>query len=260
LYLLCACPLDGKPNVSLEPPPLNSSVQGQFGSGVSGIFICFCQSSCLYSSLRVFYNPILFIHRRVICVSTSVDLLRQSLRRRRRRLGIGARCRAAKRLVLEITATSIYQKSQHIAFYLPNDGELDCRLLIKQAWRDGKDCYLPVLAPKNSSPPMLFSRYAPGEFLGKNRYGILEPMKSVRILPRVLDLVLVPLVGFDNEGNRIGMGGGYYDKSFAFKAVGSNKIVSKSTPYLMGLAYQLQKIDSIKPQPWDVRLDQVLKT
>jgi 5-formyltetrahydrofolate cyclo-ligase len=194
----------------------------------------------------------------VIRVSTSVDTLRQSIRRRRRQLGIGARCRAAKRLVLEITATDIYQRSQHIALYLPNDGELDCRPLIKRAWRDGKDCYLPVLAPKNTCPPMLFSRYSPGDLLVKNRYGILEMTKSERLIPSALDLVLVPLVGFDSEGNRIGMGGGYYDRSFAFKADYGNKKVRKNYPCLLGLAYRLQKINRIKPQPWDVRLDQVL--
>lgn len=171
---------------------------------------------------------------------------------------MGARCRASERLMLKVMASNIYQNSQRIAFYLPNDGELDCRQLIKRAWRDGKDCYLPVLTPKGSSPPMLFSRYSPGDPLVKNRYGILEVDKSKRLMPCALDFVVVPLVGFDIKGNRIGMGGGYYDKSFAFKRACCARKYKKNAPHLMGIAYRFQKIHTIKPQSWDVKLDQVV--
>lgn len=255
MYLLCACPHDGKPNVSQKPPPLNFSVQGQFDSGVSGIFI----------PILVFllYPSYFFLFLANFIVNASVDDIRQSIRYRRRRLGAGFKSRAALALVNKVKASSVYQRSRHIALYLENDGELSCRPLIKQIWKDGKCCYLPVLASKQASPPMRFSMYHPGSILVKNRYGIFEPAGTQGRLPKSLDLVLMPLVAFDAMGHRIGMGGGYYDRSFAFKAgvgksVRAKKAFYTKAPFLMGVAYRFQKVKSINPQAWDVRPDRVL--
>ncbi|MGH1440089.1 MAG: 5-formyltetrahydrofolate cyclo-ligase [Cellvibrionaceae bacterium] len=196
-------------------------------------------------------------------MNASVDDIRQSIRYRRRRLGAGFKSRAASVLVNKIKASSVYQRSKHIALYLENDGELSCRPLIKQIWKDGKCCYLPVLAPKQASPPMRFSMYRPGAALVKNRYGIFEPTGTQGRLPQSLDLVLMPLVAFDAVGHRIGMGGGYYDRSFAFKSgVGvsgrAKKVCPIKAPFLMGVAYRFQKVKSISPQAWDVMPDRVL--
>jgi 5-formyltetrahydrofolate cyclo-ligase len=71
--------------------------------------------------------------------------------------------------------------------------------------------------------------------------------------PEALDLVLAPLVVFDPDRNRIGMGGGFYDRSFAFRKNPENKV-----PVLIGVAHELQKVDQIVPQDWDVRLDMII--
>lgn len=185
----------------------------------------------------------------------SIHCLRQTIRCKRRQLGLGARQRAANKFAQAVVASKVYQQSRHIALYLANDGELDCRLLMKQAWRDGKQCYLPVLMTKESRPPMLFAAYVPGALLAKNRYGILEPKSAALLNPSALDLVIVPLVACDPKGNRIGMGGGYYDKSFAF----INKAqLLKGRPRLLGGAYHFQKVNNIKPRSWDVSLDQTV--
>ncbi len=192
------------------------------------------------------------------------DQFRKTIRRRRRLLGVGAQCRAAQQLAKDICSLECYQQSRHIALYLGTDGELDCRFFLKQAWRDGKQCYLPVLKKGNdANHSMSFIHYSPGGELVNNRYGILEPKPSLPILPQALDLVLVPLVGFDRFGHRIGMGGGYYDRAFAFKKDDSNKSIPRyrhiAKPILLGVAHRLQEIEHIEPQPWDVSLDHMVK-
>ncbi|MGH1487107.1 MAG: 5-formyltetrahydrofolate cyclo-ligase [Cellvibrionaceae bacterium] len=179
----------------------------------------------------------------------TTDNLRQYIRQRRRQLGLGKQIKAAQQLVDVIVSCPAYRCSKSIALYLPNDGELDCRPLIRRAWRDGKRCYLPVLSEGIS---MSFSLYQAGTELVSNRYKILEPASKAIIAPQKLDLVIVPLVAFDRQANRIGMGGGYYDRAFAFHQAEVGK------PYLLGVAHQLQYVDSIQPQSWDVALDDVI--
>lgn len=194
-------------------------------------------------------------------MNSSIDDLRKSIRHRRRQLGFGAKCRAAVTLVDKMKSSPAYQRSQHIALYLANDGELSCDFLIKQIWKDGKHCYLPVLAAKQAFPPMLFALYCPGDVLVKNRYGISEPAGTKKRFPEALDLVVMPLVAFDAMGNRVGMGGGYYDRSFAFKRFCKKGNTSKKKhklPFLIGVAYRLQKVRAIESRPWDVRPDKVL--
>jgi 5-formyltetrahydrofolate cyclo-ligase len=76
---------------------------------------------------------------------------------------------------------------------------------------------------------------------------------SEMLPPEALDLVLAPLVVFDSNRNRIGMGGGFYDRSFAFRKNPEHKL-----PVLIGVAHELQKVDQIVPQEWDVRLDMIV--
>ncbi|KKO08765.1 hypothetical protein LCGC14_0038840 [marine sediment metagenome] len=99
---------------------------------------------------------------------------------------------------------------------------------------------------------MLFVRIRPGDRLSYNRWGIPEPRPGLRhiVSPRRLDLVLMPLVGFDDAGNRIGMGKGYYDRTFAFRRR------QCSRPTLIGLAHECQQVaEGLTPAVWDVALD-----
>ena len=88
-----------------------------------------------------------------------------------------------------------------------------------------------------------------------NRFKLPEPdvTDAEMLEPESLDLVLVPLVVFDPQLNRIGMGGGYYDRSFEFR-----KQPGCNVPALIGVAHELQKVDQLVPEEWDVRLDMVI--
>jgi len=129
---------------------------------------------------------------------------------------------------------------------------MDLTPLIERAWSLRKKIYLPVLAPLNSGK-LWFVRYEPHSRMVRNEFGIPEPVVDhrQRIPARALDLVLTPLVGFDSQGNRLGMGGGFYDRSFAFLKL--RKHLKK--PRLIGIAYECQRLDRLKSEAWDVKLD-----
>ena len=186
----------------------------------------------------------------------TIDLrkLRRKIRQQRRQLDPLQQKRAASRLCKSVTNSTVFQRSRHIAFYLPSDGEIDPTLALEEACRRKKICYLPVLAPL--SRQLLFVRYKPGDTLVLNRFGIPEPnpLTNQSIKPWALDLVVTPLVAFDAKGARLGMGGGYYDRSFAFLKRSRIK-----KPTLLGVAHQLQRHPTSLPeQPWDVPLDKTL--
>lgn len=177
--------------------------------------------------------------------------LRQQIRISRRALSPSQRHQAALALCNRIAALPIFASSRHIAGYLAVDGEMDPAPLLAHALEQGKRMYLPVLID-NPQAPMLFAPYQPDVKLKPNRFGILEPdVPMTQFLePQQLDLVLTPLVGFDAKGTRLGMGGGFYDRTFAFR-----RDVGCLQPYLLGVAYELQKLEELTPQPWDIPLD-----
>jgi len=156
---------------------------------------------------------------------------------------------AAKQLLV---TNSLFYTSQHIACYLGQEDEFDCTPIIQEIWRLGKKCYLPVLSLQKTNY-LEFVVYHPGDCLRLNRYKIFEPESDDGLAAEELDLVIVPLVAFDTNGHRVGMGGGYYDRTFAFK---QRELTDK--PGLLGLGYELQKIMMISHDPWDVMLDGVL--
>ena len=181
--------------------------------------------------------------------------LRQSIRKKRCALSDSEREHAAFLLCERIAASRTFQQSKHIAFYLANDGEMDLSLLIKHAWQQGKQCYLPVLAEPNTQR-LWFIPYTPDTKLRNNRFGIPEPIHSSRTRLRKtlsLDLILMPLVAFDLEGNRIGMGGGFYDRSLAF--LRHRKFWHK--PNLLGIAYEFQKQEQLETNQWDIPMQAI---
>jgi len=137
---------------------------------------------------------------------------------------------------------------------MANDGELDPCYLMGDAWARGKICYLPVLMHTHDKS-LLFARYEPDASMVYNQFGIPEPSVGARhkIKARNLDLIIMPLVAFDKMGNRIGMGGGYYDRTLAFL----NARTRWYKPRLVGIGYSFQQVVSINSESWDVPLSYI---
>ncbi|MBC3257018.1 MULTISPECIES: 5-formyltetrahydrofolate cyclo-ligase [Pseudomonas] len=177
--------------------------------------------------------------------------LRRMLRKARRALTPSEQRQAALGLYRQLAQHPLFRRAKHISLYLPTDGEIDPRLLLRAAQRRGKATYLPVLSawPRTK---MVFQRVRRGDKLSPNRFGILEPRVNAHQQRKVwaLDLVLLPLVGFDSEGGRLGMGGGFYDRSLAYLA----RRKSWRKPTLLGLAHECQQVDRLAQASWDVPL------
>ncbi|WP_207061594.1 5-formyltetrahydrofolate cyclo-ligase [Motiliproteus sp. SC1-56] len=177
--------------------------------------------------------------------------LRQQIRAQRRSLTRLEQQQAAQRLLRLLGRHPLFLSRRRIAFYLPNDGEISPEPLLQAALRAGKHCYLPVLHPVRHNR-LWFVRYRPNSRMIRNRFGIPEPHGTLN--PRVpawsLDLVLLPLVAFDEKGGRLGMGGGFYDRSFAFK----RRQPHRRSPLLLGLAHECQKVASLQLASWDIPL------
>lgn len=196
-------------------------------------------------------------------IANSRSALRQQLRQRRRQLSKPQQRRAAELLCKRLKSQPLFIRSRHIALYLANDGEIDPSPLIKAAWKLGKRCYLPVLQPGQENR-LWFIRYEAGTPLIKNRYGIAQPRAQYRqsFPAKQLDLVLMPLVGFDNNGGRMGMGGGFYDRTFSFKnpttahRLANNRRRS-CPPYLLGLAHECQQVEQLTLASWDIPLSAI---
>ncbi len=177
--------------------------------------------------------------------------LRRQLRLTRRALAPHQQRQAAHKLYRQLCHAPCFRRARHIALYLPNDGEIDPRPLLRAAQRRKKATYLPVLKPWPKTR-MEFQRIRPGQRLRRNRFGIAEPrIDLAHIRPAwALDLLLMPLVGFDPQGGRLGMGGGFYDRTLAFRQRRQGL-----RPTLLGLAHECQKVDSLPLEAWDVPLD-----
>ncbi len=187
----------------------------------------------------------------IVAEGLSRPALRRKLRHARRQLTPAQQRLAARRLYRQLAQHPRFRRARHIALYLPNDGEIDPRLLLQAAQRRGKATYLPVLNPWPRTR-MVFQRIEPGEQLRRNRFGILEPVIRTARQRRVwaLDLLLMPLVGFDGKGGRLGMGGGFYDRSLAYRAMRKKS----HKPTLLGLAHECQRVDRLPLESWDVAL------
>lgn len=181
--------------------------------------------------------------------------LRKQLRAQRRSVSPPDASAASQALCRRILTDLSFLRARHVAFYMPEDGEMDPTLLMANAASMGKHCYLPVIT--DTSPwhhhPLSFVLHDPfDDVMVLNRYGIPEPPYTRRtaIAPHMLDIVFVPLVGFDRRGARLGMGQGFYDRTFGGRA-------RFHRPQLVGLAYALQEMSDYEANSWDVPLDAV---
>lgn len=202
-----------------------------------------------------FNSPSLLRFRSLVPQTEQKTELRRQLRAQRRALSAEARAEAAERLCRQVAATRLFRVSRRIACYWASDGEIDATPIIERAQRLGKHVYLPVLSRVHHDR-LWFARTTPDAPLRRNRFGIPEPRIPAADLLRAqaLDLIFVPLVGFDDAGNRLGMGGGFYDRSLGFLT--QRQYWRK--PHVVGLAYEFQRLQHLPTNAWDVPLAAVV--
>jgi 5-formyltetrahydrofolate cyclo-ligase len=149
-----------------------------------------------------------------------------------------------------VVHSRLFFASKAIACYLPTEDEVDTRGIIEAAWRANKRIFVPVLRNKGK---MLFREVGHRTILVRNHYGVWEPADGALISPRQLDIAIAPTVAFDENNNRIGMGGGYFDRCFAYLRLRQLWF----RPKLVGVAFDCQKVEKISPNPWDIPLYRV---
>ena len=218
--------------------------------------------------------------------------LRKSLRNVRNSIPPEQRAYSALQISQQLNSLSCVTKAKSIAGYLVNDGELDLSNFMQDAFTRTKDMRkevtsgidysststsatisasisasaltsditsmpttfsLPVLHPVCKGH-LLFLEYGPHTTLVKNKYNIDEPeLACPNVIPTsTIDAILMPLVGFDSKGNRLGMGGGYYDRTLAFTRF------TQQSPILIGIAHDEQEVDTLPYASWDIPLDVIV--
>ena len=157
---------------------------------------------------------------------------------------------AAEAAALTLLSQHVFKISRKIACYLPFNSEFDTVPIIQAVWQSHKECFLPVL----SSSSLKFISCSKGDKLSENRFGILEPVDNTEETPaEMLDLVILPMLAFDKAGYRLGTGGGFYDKTFAFLLEKPER-----RPLMVGLGFACQLAESLPVDEWDIKLDAAL--
>jgi 5-formyltetrahydrofolate cyclo-ligase len=173
------------------------------------------------------------------------------------RLGIEPRQRTAAEAAIRATLDRLrlFRRGSRVALYLPLPGEVDLRPCLPEAWRRGVETYVPRIVSRRRCL-MTFVALAPGSTARRNSYGIEEPAATNRcVAPAGLDVVLVPVVGYDRRGNRLGMGAGFYDRALRRRLDAGR---AWRRPRLVGVAFACQELPGIAASPWDVPLDLIV--
>ncbi|MFM1565338.1 MAG: 5-formyltetrahydrofolate cyclo-ligase [SAR86 cluster bacterium] len=142
-------------------------------------------------------------------------------------------------------------KFKKVSIYIPIHNEVPTKRIIQLIIGSNTKCFLPVINQDLNNKNMRFAEFNHETALVKNKFDISEPISGTFENASQLDLVVIPLVAFDNEGFRLGMGKGYYDFTF-----GTSKINRK--PLFWGLSYDFQKTDSCYPEDHDLKMEAVI--
>lgn len=186
--------------------------------------------------------------------TTSKAGIRRQLRRERSAVPFEVRRHAADQAVRYALRQRLLHRKRRAGFYIPSKGEFDCLPLVNRALWMGMKCFLPMVPPARQRK-LWFSRLGNGPHWALNRYGIPEYVRhDGRIRVSGLDLLFIPMLGFDQAGYRMGMGGGYYDASLAYLA----RRRYWHRPLLVGLAFEAQGLARLPTDPWDIPLDAVI--
>lgn len=188
-------------------------------------------------------------------MTSTVRSLRARYRRARRNIGPERQAEHAEAASRAVLVSGVMARASRVGLYFAQaqDGEIDTLPLLTRLWAAGKTVAAPVVG---AAGEMDFYQLTPRTSLSHNRYGIIEPRtrgaRSGRYLdPLSLNLLFLPLVAFDTDGNRLGMGAGYYDRFLG-------RLPESMRPLTVGLAHEVQRAaEPIDRKPWDVPLDAV---
>ncbi len=221
----------------------------------TAIILSFIVCLCVIRKI-IKYNIIPHITQRI----TQLDKteLRRTVRNRRRSLSAKQQVAAACGLLVQLQSVPAFLTATKIAMYLVNDGEIDPIDVMKWCWSNSKQTYIPIVVEGGGST-LLFANVNGQTEYAENRFDIREPLVEPNqiVSAQHLDLVLMPLVAFDQKGNRVGMGGGFYDSTFAFL----NKTSTREhldKPQLIGIAHEIQKVEGVSAEHWDIPLTTVV--
>ena len=178
--------------------------------------------------------------------------LRTRIKEKRGQLSSDNVDRLGEAIFRNILDSNILNDKKRIALYCSVNNEVTTEQIIKHLWAENKELFLPIIKLNQ----LMFGSYKSGDNLNNNKFGIPEPVTRTEdlIAADILDLVIVPLVAFDSNCNRLGMGGGYYDRALAFKQTSSEA----HSPLLIGLAYELQKVNALEINSWDIPMDGII--
>lgn len=176
--------------------------------------------------------------------------LRKMLRATRKTLSNDQQIAASFNLVDTVKPLLSKSRVIRVAMYIAMDGEIDLQPLMSFCEQRRIDVFLPVIHPFH--PTLWFAKHELGAPLYDNRFRIPEPLHGDPVAPWQLNWVLFPLVGFDEQGGRLGMGGGFYDRTFSQAGRWPRK------PKLFGVAHQCQKVEKLPIDSWDIPLDGVI--
>ncbi|MGA9574315.1 MAG: 5-formyltetrahydrofolate cyclo-ligase [Lysobacterales bacterium] len=179
-------------------------------------------------------------------MNQSKSKLRQELRSRRSGLPLSLRSGLDEAIGRHLLALVKSRRAVSIACYWPFNGEPDITPVCRQLMSDGRRLALPVITSENGRL-MNFHSWQTDTELVKNSYGILEPRQTGLVPVSSLDLLIMPLVGYDLFGNRLGMGQGYYDRCL-------ETIRDLQAPLRVGVAYSLQEMAPAAKKKWDIPL------
>ena len=178
----------------------------------------------------------------------ALSKLRHHLRQQRQSIPPAQRAQFAQKVLSKVRHNLHCQPRQKIALYLPNDGEIDTQPIINFLKKRAISIYLPVLFGKK----LKFAKL--GHTFLKNRFGIDEPDDTAILSAHQMHTIFIPLVGFDHNKHRLGMGSGFYDRTLTFK----QRQGRYQHPKLYGLAFDCQQVACLKAQPWDIPLNKII--
>jgi 5-formyltetrahydrofolate cyclo-ligase len=182
---------------------------------------------------------------------TDAKGLRARARNARRSMSAVDRTRASRIITDRFLNSRYFLGSDNVGCYVSTRDEVDTSAIIERAWRAKKRVFLPVTS---SSGDMHFCETLPETGLAMNHFGLWEPVHCKTIEARRLDVVVTPLLAFDDQRNRLGMGGGYFDRAFAFLKDRNHWL----HPKLIGIAFECQRVEKISPNPWDIPVFRII--